>query len=232
MIVLAVDTSHRVGSVALSVDGVAAGDVHLDDAGRMAAIGPAAAMLLAARGASFDAVDRVAVTIGPGSFTGLRVGLAWVRGLVAATGTELVAVGTLELLALPHAEAGARVAVAVDARRGEVYGAVFEGERDAPLPCAIVPPRAEAPEAFAARLDPPPDTLVGTALSAYPDAFAGVPAARRIDAPPAVYPSARVLAAVAARLEPLDTAAARTLEPRYLRESLARPRRLQDPRTR
>ncbi len=231
MIVLAIDTSHRVGSVALAVDGVAAGEVRLDDAGRMAAIGPAAAMLLAARGASFDAVDRVAVSIGPGRFTGLRVALAWAKGLVAATGAGLVPVGTLELLALPHADTGARVAVAVDARRGEVYGAVFEGAA-APLPRAVVAPRAESPDAFAARLDPPPDTLVGTGLRAYPEAFDAVEARRRVDAPPAVFPSARVLAMVAGHLDPLGAAAARTLEPDYRRASAARPQRLRDPRVR
>ena len=102
----------------------------------------------------------------------------------------------------------------------------------APLPRAVVAPRAESPDAFAARLDPPPDTLVGTGLRAYPEAFDAVEARRRVDAPPAVFPSARVLAMVAGHLDPLGAAAARTLEPDYRRASAARPQRLRDPRVR
>lgn len=67
----------------------------------------------------FGVVDRIAVTVGPGSFTGLRVGLAFAQGLGAALDRPVVGVSTLDALAA-SAE-GADVAALIDARRGQVY---------------------------------------------------------------------------------------------------------------
>lgn len=79
----------------------------------------------AAQAGGWDAVDRIAVGVGPGSFTGLRIAIATARALAQGTGTELVGVGTLEALASGIRDrAGADGAVTmpvVDARRGEVY---------------------------------------------------------------------------------------------------------------
>jgi tRNA threonylcarbamoyladenosine biosynthesis protein TsaB len=83
-------------------------------------------------GGGWGAVDILAVGVGPGSFTGLRVGLASARAIAQATGKPLVPVGTLAALAEGIAEVGgdARLRLAVlDGRRGEVFAALFEPDR-------------------------------------------------------------------------------------------------------
>jgi tRNA threonylcarbamoyladenosine biosynthesis protein TsaB len=81
----------------------------------------------------WSAVERIAVGVGPGSFTGLRVGIASARALGASTGLPLAGVGTLDALAHGLAEAaGGRGRLAVlDARRGEAFAAAYaaSGER-------------------------------------------------------------------------------------------------------
>ncbi len=78
-----------------------------------------------ASGAPFSALDRIAVTVGPGSFTGLRVGLAFAKGLALALQRPCVAIGSLEALALSVDMDGLRVA-AIDAGRGQLYFQIFQ----------------------------------------------------------------------------------------------------------
>ncbi|HEY4585047.1 MAG TPA: tRNA (adenosine(37)-N6)-threonylcarbamoyltransferase complex dimerization subunit type 1 TsaB [Brevundimonas sp.] len=78
----------------------------------------------AAEVGGFDGVDRIGVTVGPGSFTGLRVGLAFALGLGAALGRPVVGVSTLDALAASVPAEGL-VAAVIDARRGQVYGRLF-----------------------------------------------------------------------------------------------------------
>lgn len=85
---------------------------------------------LVAEAGGWETVDRVAVGLGPGSFTGLRIGIATARGLARAHGVELTGVGSLAALARgigeqDERESGSRLAV-IDARRGEVF-ALFRG---------------------------------------------------------------------------------------------------------
>lgn len=78
----------------------------------------------AAEAGGFDGLDRVGVTVGPGSFTGLRVGLAFALGLGAALDRPVVGISTLDALAASVAAPGL-VAAVIDARRGQVYGRLF-----------------------------------------------------------------------------------------------------------
>ena len=87
--------------------------------GHQEKIGPLVRDVVAASG-GFDALDRIGVTVGPGSFTGLRVGLAFALGLGAALDRPVVGLSTLDGLAASIAPEG-RVAAVIDARRGQVY---------------------------------------------------------------------------------------------------------------
>ncbi|MBD3367660.1 MAG: tRNA (adenosine(37)-N6)-threonylcarbamoyltransferase complex dimerization subunit type 1 TsaB [Candidatus Eisenbacteria bacterium] len=84
--------------------------------------------VLAGAGMRPGDLDLVAVSSGPGRFTGLRVGMATAKGLAAPGGPDVVAVSTLRALAASSGLAGT-VAPLLDARRGEVYAALFEGGR-------------------------------------------------------------------------------------------------------
>lgn len=126
MRVLAFDTALEACSAAL-LDGervLAARSVAMAR-GHQERLGPLVAELLAEAGLRTADLDRIGVTVGPGSFTGLRVGLAFAKGLGLALGKPLVGVGTLEALAAsvpPRHEGEADLTVAaIDARREQLY---------------------------------------------------------------------------------------------------------------
>lgn len=89
-------------------------------------LAPAMRALTQLTGVGLDQVLRVAVDVGPGLFTGLRVGVATAKALGAALDVPVVPCSSLDLLAHPHRLAGRRVASVVDARRGEVFWALYE----------------------------------------------------------------------------------------------------------
>ena len=86
---------------------------------------PAIDRLLNALNITLRDIDGFAVSIGPGSFTGLRVGVATVQGLAHGTGKPLVAVPTLQALAINGVGLGAPICTLLDARRGELFLALF-----------------------------------------------------------------------------------------------------------
>lgn len=111
--------------------------------------------VLGRAGIDWNQVDRIAVGIGPGTFTGLRIGISTARALAQARGIPAVGVSTLQSLALGGSlasQAAARtdaVLPVLDARRGEVFAACWRrGEITDPL-SALVPPRVLTPEALA-----------------------------------------------------------------------------------
>jgi tRNA threonylcarbamoyladenosine biosynthesis protein TsaB len=120
----------------------------------------------------WGALERVAVGTGPGTFTGLRVGIATARGLAQSLGVGLVPVSSARALARPAlAERGAVLSV-IDARRGEVFAAVYGSGGD-----ELVPPRAMAPESVGdalaqAGLAPGQALAVGDGALRYREALA------------------------------------------------------------
>jgi tRNA threonylcarbamoyladenosine biosynthesis protein TsaB len=90
---------------------------------------PAVDELCRRAGWSVEDLDGVAVDVGPGLFTGLRVGLATANTIATARGIPAVGVTSLEALAYPHRRRPGPLAAVVDARRGEVYWAVYGSEK-------------------------------------------------------------------------------------------------------
>jgi tRNA threonylcarbamoyladenosine biosynthesis protein TsaB len=124
-LLLAVDTTHEYGSLALLRGTETLEEVELHAPGGFAhVLYPHLAALLARHGVTAAQIDCFAAASGPGSFTGVRVGLACVKGLAEALSRPAVAVSNLQALAC----FGSRSlrATVLDARRGEVYGAVYD----------------------------------------------------------------------------------------------------------
>jgi tRNA threonylcarbamoyladenosine biosynthesis protein TsaB len=129
VLVLALDTTTRAGSAALVRDGVVlaehTGDPAITHGQRL----PRDLMrLLDEAGVQLADVGVFAVAAGPGSFTGLRVGIATVQGLAMAAGRRVVPVPTLEALARAGRNGANRVAPWMDAQRGEVFAAVYDAD--------------------------------------------------------------------------------------------------------
>ena len=133
---LAIDTSTRYAGVALA------------DSGRMLScrswysavnhtseLMPAVAQTLEGAGLTVNDLDGIAVALGPGGFSALRVGMSVAKGLAMASGKPLVGVGTLDLEAHPYLDSGLPVCALLDAGRGEVASAYFKiGPGNVPVP--------------------------------------------------------------------------------------------------
>lgn len=227
MVTLALDTSHPVGSVALARDGALLGTEQFrEPASHLVALGHAVDGLLSGAGLSPSEIDRLAVVTGPGSFTGLRIGLSFAKGLHAATGVAMVTMDALRLLALPWLSKG-RVVAMIDARRQEVYVAMYERTpRDPTQMKEIVAPRAVSPATWLPGLEVAPDVFVGTGAAVHTSLIRASFSSAELPGDDALYPSTTHLATIAHRLEPLEENAVRTLEPLYVRASGAETMRL------
>jgi tRNA threonylcarbamoyladenosine biosynthesis protein TsaB len=128
-VILSLDTTSEFGSIALSERGHLVEEVlvHSPD-GFGHILFPQIARLLARHNASVRQMDCFAATSGPGSFTGVRIGLAAAKGFAEAASKPMVAVSNLKVLA-SFGTAPFRATV-LDARRGEVYGAVYNAALD------------------------------------------------------------------------------------------------------
>lgn len=221
MTVLAVDTSHGIGAVTLARDGEVLGTEYFGAEGsHLAELTGCADRLLRDQGFSIDGMDRVALVSGPGSFTGLRIGCAFAKGLYAAADLDIVVMDTLSLLIAPHF-ADNTVCAMIDARRREVYAAARApgGEMLAPR----VAPVAAVLDALAETVD----VFVGTGAILYGDDIrARFPAAVLLGEHDAL-PSTAYLALAAESMTPLTPDGVAAFEPMYIRPSDAQLKRLQ-----
>jgi len=168
MKLLAVDTALGACSAALlDGDAVLAHELVVMERGHAEALAPMVQSLMQKAAMPFAEVDRLAVTTGPGTFTGQRVGLAFMRGLRVALRRPLIGITTLEAMAAAAmAETGAPFAAVLhDAKRDEVYGALYR--RDDVLLSPTLLPFDEAVDAIASKMDSndSPVVFAGTAAS-------------------------------------------------------------------
>ncbi|MCF4165430.1 tRNA (adenosine(37)-N6)-threonylcarbamoyltransferase complex dimerization subunit type 1 TsaB [Zavarzinia compransoris] len=217
MNVLAFDCATGPTSVAVRRDGTLA--ARAEDArpqGQAESLVPLIETTLAKADLPPAAIDRIAVTLGPGSFTGVRIAVAAARGLALAVGCPIFGFSSLEAMAAALPAADVPTLIAIDARRGEIYAQTF-----APDGNAMDEARALPLEAVAAALPAGPLRLAGSGAGLVADrlAAAGHPPPRMIDAAPA--PDAAVLA----RLAETAPAARGTAAPApiYLRPPDAKP---------
>lgn len=168
MNILTLDTSTSLASVAVTVAGsIAAETVFCTDRTLSARLIPEIQRLLEIAGLSITNIDLFACTTGPGSFTGVRAGIATTQGLALATGKPCTGFSSLALLALNFPLAAHPVCTLLDARKGEVYGALFDCS--SPLPAARISDCVLPPEQFLDEL---------CAISTTPVIFAGEGAVR------------------------------------------------------
>ena len=124
--ILALETSELTGSVAAAADGKVLAELQLDPQQRSAqSLAPAIRSLLLQVGWQPRDIQLVAVTTGPGSFTGLRVGVATAKVFAYAAGAEVLGIGALEAIAAAAPEGVPAVSAAVDAQRGDVVAQRF-----------------------------------------------------------------------------------------------------------
>lgn len=125
MRVLALDTClGACSAVVLDGERVLACEIEAMERGHQERVAPVVAAAVAKSGLRFSQLDRIGVTVGPGSFTGLRVGIAFAKGLALALAVPAAGIGTLEALAASGDRGGLTAAV-IDARRERVYFQAF-----------------------------------------------------------------------------------------------------------
>jgi tRNA threonylcarbamoyladenosine biosynthesis protein TsaB len=126
MITLAIDTSEARGSVALSKDGVAfAVMTHEDATDYSVWLLPAVDQALGQAATKMERIDLLAVSTGPGSFTGLRVGLTTVKAWAEVYGTRIVGVSRLEAMARSREADSSFVTASYDAQRGQLFAGLY-----------------------------------------------------------------------------------------------------------
>ena len=176
MRILALDSAATAASCALYEDGALLAE-NYQRAGltHSRTLLPMAESMLSSCGAGMDSVDCLAVSAGPGSFTGLRIGISLVKGLAAAKGLPCIGVSTLEAIACCAPRTDAVLCVAMDARAGQVYNALFDISGEYPV--RLVPDRAIRTDELAGALEAigKPVILAGDGTHLLPDRYDRLP---------------------------------------------------------
>ncbi len=211
---LALDTAGTACSAALwCAGGIRARRFEAMTRGQAERLVPMIEAVMTEAGVGYEALDAIAVTLGPGGFTGVRIGLATARGLALACARPVIGVSNFEAVAaaVPETERrGRSLAVLIDAKRNDLYAQAFSAEL-----AALAEPRALAPEALDGFLPPGPLILAGDAAA---QGRAALQAAGRdllVASSPGSADAARVAALAAAR--PLPAPDATPPAPIYLR---------------
>ena len=217
---LGIETSTAVCSVALSCDARVIVEYTLElGSHHSERLQPMVEMVLAEAALSIGDLDGVAVAAGPGSFTGLRIGMGLAKGLCRGANLVFVRVSTLAGMAFGAGIEGVPVCPMLDARRGDVYAGVYDlvgGE-----PVSRVPDRADAVSNWVTDL-PRPVIVVGDGARAYRDVIVDALGRDAYFATLGGRPTAGAVALLGLlRCERGEVDDAETAEPFYLRRTQA-----------
>ncbi|MDO5674355.1 MAG: tRNA (adenosine(37)-N6)-threonylcarbamoyltransferase complex dimerization subunit type 1 TsaB [bacterium] len=205
LLILALETASGCGSVALTQGGRAQGrllaeySLYPRRSHSRQLLGLVQA-LLEASAVDWEAIDAVAVSQGPGSFTGLRIGMAAARGLAFAAGKPLIAVPTLDSLAASLPPLKERVCTLLDARKNQVYAAFYNTFQmdESGMPQRLGPYLVCASASLLTRITEPV-ICIGPGLAVCDESFIKHPLLR--PAPPAInQPRAAMIGFCAAEL--------------------------------
>jgi len=189
--ILALDAASAACSVAVWTEGrIAASRSRAMSEGHAEALMPMVLETLADAGLGFDSLTQVAVGVGPGSFTGIRIALATARGIALAAGLEAVGIDSFTAVAAaldPALRRGRCLLVAIDSRRSEIFGQYYEASG-----AARGEPLVLAPAALAAMRPDGPLLLAGDGADLLPE----IPDSVRSPGPG--RPDAAAIAAIAA----------------------------------
>jgi tRNA threonylcarbamoyladenosine biosynthesis protein TsaB len=150
--ILGIDTGTRVGSIALAIDGAALDAIALHPGAHSSGLAVAAERLLATHGLKLAALAGVAVSEGPGSFTGLRIGLAWAKGIALGRHTPLALISAHEACAHSFRQEAGLIVTLLPGERGHVGLARWAGGSRASL---LAGPEQVDEEALPAALNDP-----------------------------------------------------------------------------
>lgn len=151
MHIISIDSSTAIASIALTSDETIVAEALFSANKTLSArLIPEIERMLAAAGLTIGAIDLFTCAVGPGSFTGVRAGVATIQGLALATGKPCVGFSTLALVAMNFPLASLPVCPLLDARKNEVYAALYDCS--SPLPAPIMEECVMGPEAFLDKL--------------------------------------------------------------------------------
>jgi tRNA threonylcarbamoyladenosine biosynthesis protein TsaB len=220
VIVVGIETSTPQTSVAIGTEREILGEVTIAGTARQESVTPALDQLLRWTGLELSQVGGVAVGVGPGLFTGLRVGVQTAKSLAQVLGVPLVGLGSLDVLAYGVRATRRTIVAVVDGRRGEVFFAVYHSVR-----AGVVresEPAVGSPARLVAELETLPGEMlaVGNGAILYHDEIAELGPRVEFASPSTAHPKAGALVELAvARLlreehdRPVDVV------PVYLRKS-------------
>jgi len=221
MKLLAFDTATEACSVAVWDDGRVLERFEIAPRRHAELALPWAEALLAEAGIARNQLDAIAVSRGPGAFTGVRLGIALAQGIALALDRPVVAASTLAVLALRAGAApGAQVLAAIDARMGEIYSVAYRIGAEGPVP--VSDERVGPPDAYALPDDVSDWWGVGTGFAAVDGHLQTRLGARFLQVDAAALPRAADLAGLAAAAYARGEAVApERVEPAYLRDNVA-----------
>jgi len=223
-LVLGIETATFCGGVALVAgDRLVASHTLNSQATHSGRLLGAVERVLAESSVALAQLGGLAVSIGPGSFTGVRIGLSAAKGLALAAGLPLVGVSTLEALALRVGRDERLICPVVDARRGEVFASAYRWPNGSELPIEVIAPAVLPIERFLQKLEGR-CLFLGDGALRYREAIESEMGGRACFAPPhRILPSAEEVAWLGLlRIEQGRPDDLRRLEPVYIRPSDAR----------